>query len=241
MVEATEENVALATTAATLPVGWLLEKDGKPVSPWAELGAKAWPKDMKWKSAVDRVCVKSGRPALRVPAEPGLTLKVDQVLTEKRDGYRNPYGDGKFRITLANTTGGPVIVPALLSNNGKDILWDDSLVVMQSGKPCLFPGAGSLTADARPFELAANQRVNIEVDTLKLKGVNWPRGGSGSTRKSTTSTANARAPAASGLISKRSSRASAPSSTRPPANASKPKAPWGSSTSRSPSCSARSR
>lgn len=125
IVPAAGPQVALAKKAVELPMGWSLV-NGKPVSPWAATGAK-WP----GKAAEGVVCDKTGRPALL--AAPGLDIKVEQVIPEKRHEFRNPFGDGEFKITVTNTTKAPLVVPALLTR-GNDILWDASLVVVQGDR-----------------------------------------------------------------------------------------------------------
>lgn len=176
LAEATDDNLALARTAAKLPAGWTVDKAAKPVSPWAALGEKAWPKGIKHKFEAEIVCATTGRPALRAGA--GVKLTVEQIIPAQVEKFRNPFGDGKFRVTVTNTTDKPLDVPALLTNDGKEILWADSLLLIERSRPHLLPEAGRLTADARPVRLAAGESVSAEIDTLKLSQVSWPRGGS---------------------------------------------------------------
>jgi hypothetical protein len=176
LAEATEGQVSQAKSAAALLVGWSMDEKGRVVSPWAALGARAWPKDVadpRLKS--DVTCSTCSRPALR--AGPGLVLSVEQVPPKNPQKFRNDYGDGQFKVTLTNPLDKPVDVPALLTD-GKQVFWADSLVVIEGATPHLLPGAGALTRDVTPVHLDAGQSVSTVIDTLPLNGIRWPRGGS---------------------------------------------------------------
>jgi len=173
---ATAENVKKAKAAQALPLGWTLDATGRPVSPWTALGDKAWPKGVSHSGlAADRTCAVTGRPALM--AGPGITLTVDQVPPTVRKKYRNPFGDGKFTVTVTNTTDAAVDVPALLTD-GKTVFWADSLFVIVRKKVHLLPGAGRLTKDVRPVRLEPGKSATTVIDTLPIAGISWPRGGS---------------------------------------------------------------
>jgi hypothetical protein len=88
LVDATDENFALAKRLAAILPGWTADRD-KVVSPWAALGKKAWPEGATLKA--DSACAKTGRPALRLG--PGVSFKVEQVIPEKVQPYKNPFGD----------------------------------------------------------------------------------------------------------------------------------------------------
>ena len=173
MVEATADNLAAAHAAAALPMGWTVE-EGKPVSPWGLLGAPAWPKDAK---AVARFfCSRTGRPAL--PAGPDVRLEVRQVIPPRVDRRNNPYGDGKFTVTVTNTGARwATEVPALLMD-GNTVLWAHSLVILDDrGQAHLLPSAGPIR-HYRPARLEPGQSIEGEINTLTLKDVSWPRGAS---------------------------------------------------------------
>ena len=171
VAEPTEANVAIVRRMLTLPVGWSFEQD-KPVSPWAALGKEAWPAGAKLTATV--VCSKTGRPALLTNT--GVVLKVEQVIPKDAHRFRNPYGDGKFRVTVTNTSKAAADVPALLTDGGR-IAWADSLLVLNRRKAYLLGGAGSLK-DPRQTRLKAGQGVSTVVDVLPIRGIPWPRGGS---------------------------------------------------------------
>jgi hypothetical protein len=173
IIEATPENRSLVRKAVALPVGWRLADD-KILCPWDGLGEKAWPKNLL-RLDPKYQCAKTGRPALK--AGEAVKLTVEQVIPEKVHKYRNPYGDGRFKITVTNTTDEAVQVPALLAD-GEKVLWADSLVVVQGGKTHLLPGAGKLHAGCKPLILKPEAKVTAVIDTLTLKDVDWPRGGS---------------------------------------------------------------
>ena len=161
----------IAALAASLPLGWRAEKGGF-VSPWAGLGAKAWPAG---KARGDmHVCSTTGRPALL--AGPGATLKVEPVPPRERIKWTNPDGDGEYRITVANTGAEAVSVPALLSLGGR-ILWEESLVVLSQGKARPAPGAKGLVRAPGPAVLQPGQSVATVVNVMLLDGIEWPRGG----------------------------------------------------------------
>ncbi len=173
LAKATAENLRLAKVAAKLPVGWSMAK-GKPLSPHASLGAKAWPKAAKPTTKI--ACSKTGRPALL--CGPGVTLTAKWTPPVKPVKWANPYGDGLFKITVTNTTKKAVEVPALLADGKGRTLWADSLVIVWRGKSLLLPEAGGIGADVRSVRLEAGASVTTEINALKLKGVGWPRGGS---------------------------------------------------------------
>ena len=169
-LEATEANLALAKSAAGLLPGWSREK-GKPVSPWAKLGRRAWPQGATLNA--DVVCSKTGRPALTTNT--GVVLRVEPVIPKTAHKFRNPQGDGRFKLTVTNTNPVPVDVGALLTDGGK-IAWADSLVFLHGGKALLHPAAGRLTRPTAT-RLKAGQGVSTVIDTLPIEGITWPRGG----------------------------------------------------------------
>ncbi|MDP6542734.1 MAG: hypothetical protein QGH60_02020 [Phycisphaerae bacterium] len=161
-----------AREATSLPLGWSKKKD-KFVSPWSDLGAKAWPKSAP-PVAGAAVCSVTGRPAL--PAGPGVSMKVVKVPPKKRIKWTNPDGDGQYKITITNDTDKPVTVPALLSDS-KGILWDESLVILCQNKARPVPGAKGLQAAPKETVLKPKQAVSTVVNTFCLQNVRWPRGG----------------------------------------------------------------
>jgi hypothetical protein len=166
--------LAQATLACAMPLGWRTE-DGKPVSPWAALGKKAWPADAAAAPADGKVvCTKTGRPALL--AGDAVTFDVAPVPPKVAIQWTNPDGDGEYTITIANNTDKPVVVPALLSSGGK-ILWEESLVILCQDKTYMCPGAKGVAAKAEPTTLAPHQSFSTTVNTLRLKGPEWPQGG----------------------------------------------------------------
>jgi hypothetical protein len=159
-----------AKALAALPAAWALE-GGKPVSPWAALKEKAWPKDAPKVEGV--ACSKTGRPALMAGA--AVEFTVEQVPAENPQKFKNDmFGDGKFKLTVKNTSDKPVKVPALLTD-GKTIFWADSVIVVANGAKLL--GAAGRATGTMPVELKAGASASGTVDTLTLPDVNWPRGG----------------------------------------------------------------
>ncbi len=163
--------IARAKTIAALPAGWGIE-DGKPVSPWASLGGKSWPEGVA--KPKGPACSKSGRPALLCGE--AIVLNVEQVIPAQVQKFKNPFGDGQFKVTVTNRGDKLVSVPALLTD-GKTIFWADSLFVLYKGEARLLPGAGKATA-AQAVQLKPGESVSTVIDLLPLDRVDWPRGGS---------------------------------------------------------------
>ena len=161
-----------ARDATSLPMGWSKKKD-KFVSPWSDLGARAWPKSAP-PVAGAAVCSVTGRPALL--AGPGVSVKVEKVPPARQIKWTNPDGDGKYTITITNETGKPVTVPALLSDD-KGVLWDESLVILCQGKARPVPGAKGLKTAPKSTVLKPKQSVSTVVNAFCLTNVSWPRGG----------------------------------------------------------------
>jgi hypothetical protein len=169
---ASDELVDQMRAALALPIGWEM-KNGKPVSPWAQRGEQSWPQGSAL--IADAKCSISDRPALL--AGEGIEMKVEQIPPKERQEFKNPFGDGQFKITIANTGKMAVTVPALIKD-GDEIRWHESLVIVCRDKPYLLPSTGALNKPL-PVELAPGESVSTTVDTLLLDGdVPWPRGGS---------------------------------------------------------------
>jgi hypothetical protein len=168
---ADKDAVAKAKALLALPVGWAVE-GGKPVSPWAGLRVRAWPEGAAKPKGPE--CSKCGRPALLVGD--AVEFTVEQVPAENPQKFKNDmYGDGKFKVTLRNTSDKDVEVPALLTD-GKTVFWADSLFVMVRDRPHLLIGAGRAKA-AQPVKLKAGESLVGTIDALLADGVEWPRGG----------------------------------------------------------------
>ena len=168
---ASEKNVAEATLDCSMPLGWTIE-GGKPVSPWAALGAKAWPASAAGKG--EATCSKTGRPALMVGE--GVSFSVEPVPPKKAIEWTNPDGDGEYKITVTNTTDKPLSVPALLSN-GESRLWKESLLIGCQGKTYLCPGCKGVAGKVEPVVLSPGESVSTVVNILRLEGPQWPEGG----------------------------------------------------------------
>jgi len=159
-----------AELAMNLPIGWEIV-DGKAVSPWAFLGAKAWPAEAKRREG--RVCSKTGRPALLAG---DVKFEVSKVPPKKAIKWTNPDGDGEYKVTVTNAIGQPVRVPALLSND-TGILWKESLVIRCQGRSYAVPGCQGVKSTPRPTTLKPGETVSTVVNALRLEGPEWPRGG----------------------------------------------------------------
>jgi len=170
--QSSTELLAQVTAACAMPIGWRME-GGKPVSPWAALGRKAWPADAPAGDA-KVVCSKTGRPALMAGDQ--VVLDVSPVPPKVAIQWTNPDGDGEYTISVTNTTDRPAVVPALLSGGGK-IMWEESLVILCQDKAYACPGSRGVTGKVEPTTLAPRQSVSTVVNVLRLQDPEWPQGG----------------------------------------------------------------
>ena len=171
IVPATDAHMKAARQAVALPVGWTLDEKGKPVSPWRQ----AWPAGAMPAIKDAPRCGRTNRPALL--AGTGVTLTVAPVMPKKVQRFRNPQGDGAFKVTVTNSGETAVDVPALLTD-GATILWADSLYLIErrGDKVHLLPDAGNVTDRAKPLRLEPGKSVSTVINTLVLKDVTWPKG-----------------------------------------------------------------
>ena len=163
--------VAEAKVACSVPLGWTLAK-GKLLSPWAAMGKAAWPAEAGGDAALK--CAKIGRPALL--AGPAVKYSVAVVPPPKKIKWTNPDGDGEYEITVQNTSKKPIEVPALLTD-GKNILWDESIVILCQGKTYTAPLSAGVKGPAKPVKLKPGEKVSGRINALMLTGPKWPRGG----------------------------------------------------------------
>jgi hypothetical protein len=170
--EANDAKIAAATAECRLPLGWRTT-DGKAISPWANLGAEAWPKSAGNLGA-ETTCSVTGRPALLCGE--GIEFTVGPVASKKPIQYTNPDGDGEYRLTVTNTTDKPLSVPALLTD-GKEILWDNSVVVRCQDKTYTLPGYRKGLEKLESVTLKPGEHVSGVVNILSLEGPRWPQGG----------------------------------------------------------------
>jgi hypothetical protein len=171
VVELTAEEMVQAELACAVPPGWTVQQ-GRLLSPWAKLGAKAWPAEAKGKGPL--VCAETGRPCLLVGE--GVELTAEPLPPKVALKYGNPDGDGEYQITLKNTTDKPVTIPALLSD-GTSILWNESMVILCQNKVYSIPGAKGVAKPAQPTVLKPGESISGVVNALKLQGPEWPKGG----------------------------------------------------------------
>ena len=106
----------------------------------------------------------------------GITMAVEHAPPAKAIKWTNPDGDGEYKITVTNTTDQDKPVGALL-NDGKQILWAESIRVMCQNKTQPLPRARPKLPPTRPTVLKAGQSVSTVVNILPLKDLQWPRGG----------------------------------------------------------------
>jgi hypothetical protein len=155
--------------ALSVPAGWKIVGENVK-SPWADLGDKPWHKSF---ADVRVKCAQSGRPMLLVGD--AVSFTVEQVKPAMEVKFKNTYGDGQFKLTVTNKSDKPVQVPALLTD-GKDILWDECVVVLSKDAVVTMPRAGKATT-AKSVELKPGESVSGVIDVLPLSGIEWPKGG----------------------------------------------------------------
>lgn len=110
------------------------------------------------------------------PLPPGITLSVTPVPPAQEIQFTNPDGDGKFTLTLTNTTDAPVELAAV-PVRGEEILWQEAILLHIDGQSYPLPGAGQSLVDTAPLILAPGQSVQTTLNAL-IEGPAWPRGGS---------------------------------------------------------------
>jgi len=169
---ASDAVVARARESLNIPLGWQIGKKGLE-SPWAELGPDFWPA-AALKTDAKHKCALTGRPALLVGND--VTFAVEKVPPAKEIKWTNPDGDGAYKITVSNPGDKPVLIPALLSADGK-ILWKSSVLIRCQDKNYPLPGITAVPANATPTTLKPGESVSHEVHALALNGPEWPKGG----------------------------------------------------------------
>lgn len=165
-VASEDEARKLAEKILAVPYGW----DSATKSPFTK----------KWTGATvgaSSVCAISGRPAYTVPD--GLEMTVDQIIPPDATDYGNPFGNGEFKITITNKTNVSVAVPVIKVGSKYD--FEQSLVLtvadLDEGTStrCIFPE--NVPTGAEMAQIPAGGSISGTVNTLKLKGVEWPSGG----------------------------------------------------------------
>lgn len=175
LVELDPEMMNQLIHSAKLPLGWQKESNGNLVSPWQASTVKqaSWCQQTNYNSV--EKCSKTGRPMLL--ANQNITFTCEPVHTSEVNEFKNPNGDGVFKLTVVNNTNNDIEVPALLRDSqSKTILWEDSIFVRTSAGNHFFPGQGQ-AKQVEPTVLKPQQTVSIKLDTLTLRDLQWPQGG----------------------------------------------------------------
>jgi len=157
-------NVEQATMATSFPLGWTI-KDGKLVSPWASVGKPA--------QASGVVCFVTGRPVL---VAGDVRFSVEAMPPAKVIKFGNPDGDGEYKLIVKNDTANEIEVPALLTD-GKNIRWNESIVIRCQNKTYPIPGSTGDVAGLKPVVLKPGESVTGTTHALALQGPDWPKGG----------------------------------------------------------------
>lgn len=175
LVELDSNTIEELLQSSKIPLGWKKQSNGKYESPWQDSHAKK----VKWydhqRFAGNEKCAKTGRPLLITPDD--ITLSCQPVPATHTNEYQNPDGDGIFKLTVTNNSSHPIEIPALLrESHSKKILWEESIFVITDAGNHFFPGHGQ-ARDVEPVILEPEQSVSVQLDTLTLRGLDWPQGG----------------------------------------------------------------
>lgn len=163
--DATEANIEQARLATSFPLGWTIA-DGKLTSPWAAVGKPGKVEGL--------ACSVTGRPVLLAGQ---VRFDVESVAPPKRFEFKNPDGDGEYKLTVKNDTDEEVEVPALLTD-GKTIRWDESILIRVDNKTYPVPGSTGDVSGLKAVVLKPGEAVSGTLHALTLVGPSWPRGGS---------------------------------------------------------------
>ena len=151
IVKADEKTVKAAILAGKLPLNWSVE-EGKLKNPWGD----------------ERKPHFLGK---------NLLLTITPVAPVKEIKWTNPDGDGIFKVIITNVSQEAQEVHALKCK-GSEILWADSVLNGSQGKfqkPVVIKSDKSPTAGK--VILQPGKSVSCEINALKMKGIEWPRGG----------------------------------------------------------------
>lgn len=80
----------------------------------------------------DIVCSVTGRPFLR--NGPHIAYKIEKVIPADAHEYKNPYGDGKFRITVTNRGNSAEPTAILQGVASSTVYMEESIIACVSGK-----------------------------------------------------------------------------------------------------------
>lgn len=109
-----------------------------------------------------------------------IQLRVEQVKPGWQHRWVNPYGDGKFRLTLSNPTYKPVTIPAIKAigeGHQRKIYWKRAILVLHEGQLQPLPNREAIPASAKPLVLKGGESVSVVVDMLPLGCKHCPGGG----------------------------------------------------------------
>jgi hypothetical protein len=163
--DATPDKIEQAKLAISFPLGWTL-RDGKLISPWATVGKKA--------AATDVACSVTGRPVLLAGSLVRFT--AEPMPPKKKFEFKNPDGDGDYKVTVKNDTDQELEISALLTD-GKAIRWNESIVLRCAGKTYPIPGSTGDVRELKPVVLKPGESVSGQIQALAIEGPEWPRGG----------------------------------------------------------------
>jgi hypothetical protein len=163
--DATPDNAEQAKMATSFPLGWTL-KAGKLVSPWAGVGKPG--------KAEGVACSVTGRPVL--PAGDDVRFTVEPMPPAVKMKFGNPDGDGEYKLIVRNESANEIEVPALLTD-GKEIRWNESIVIRCQEKTYPIPGSTGNVAGLKAVVLKPGESVSGTTHVFALDGPMWPKGG----------------------------------------------------------------
>lgn len=126
----------------------------------------------------DVQCSATGRPTLT--STEGLAISSAQVIPPNAHEYRNPYGDGVFKLTIKNTGKTARKVPLFVGVSSGKVYGELSTVAAsgndEEGDVNYYTWDEKVDEEVKFLELEAGKSVDFEVNCLKLRQ-QFPNGG----------------------------------------------------------------
>ncbi|KAH0576514.1 hypothetical protein SS50377_22078 [Spironucleus salmonicida] len=119
------------------------------------------------------VCPSTSFPSFNLE---GFSVHVEKVIPSDVNPDVNPFGNGKFLIKVCNDKQDAQVCKNLFKDKNGNILFEESIIAIIGDKPYVW--STKLPSDASQVQFGVGQTVSGEIDTLKLKEVEWPQGGS---------------------------------------------------------------
>lgn len=126
----------------------------------------------------DVKCSATGRPTLTSTED--LKISSAQVIPPNAHEYRNPYGDGVFKLTITNTGKAARKTPLFVGVNSGKVYGELSTIAAsgddEGSAKNYYTWDEKVDEEVKFLELAPGQAVDFEINCLKLKQ-QFPNGG----------------------------------------------------------------